>query len=101
MEQEAFIDFANRYSYSSKHEYRISSHVFCACVFAFVMFSCLISTAKSIYSPAKLSVLPNTESKISCSDWPALDIDFPNTISPWRGKQEAVLELPLVSDMCS
>lgn len=33
--------------------------------------------------------LTNTESKISFSDWPALDIDFSNKISAQRGRQEA------------
>lgn len=51
----------------------------------FALPSCLISVAKCIFSPTKCSHQKKKKSKICFSDWPALDIDFSNTISPQRG----------------
>lgn len=63
----------------TKCEHSLKSlHMLCSCLL------CLQSRQLNVFLVAQ-SVLSKKESKISFSDWPALDIDFSNTISSHRG----------------
>ena len=64
-----------------------SSHMFLTFTFALVLYFLVV---KSIFSSV-FFFFTNTEDKISFSDWPALDIDFSNTISAHTGGRKQSL----------